>query len=60
MNSIPEQLATMRKNAGVTQKEIADHVGLTIGAICNYEKGRRPIRAKHFEKIKEYCCKRKK
>lgn len=53
--SIPEQLIDMRKAKGATLKNIADLLQLTIGAVCNYEKGRRPIRATDFEKIKQYC-----
>jgi len=58
MESIPEQLIKLRKDANVTQKEIAEVIGLTVGAICNYEKGRRPIRANDLEKIKEHCLKK--
>ena len=58
MNTISEQLINLRKSAGVTQMEIAEHIGKTIGAICNYEKGRRPIRASDFERIKQYCQKK--
>ena len=55
MNSISEQITTIRKAAGVSQEELAALLGKTTGAICNYEKGRRPIRATDFEKIKIYC-----
>jgi len=58
MKSIPEQLIQLRKKANATQKEVAGIVGLTVGAICNYEKGRRPIRANDLEKIKEYLLRR--
>ena len=50
--TISEQIINIRKTAGLSQAEIAKHLGLTAGAICNYEKGRRPIRAVDFEKIK--------
>lgn len=52
MKSIPERITMLRKAAGLTQVELAALLGLTTGAICNYEKGRRPIRADAFEKIK--------
>lgn len=52
MQTIPEQIISIRKAAGLSQAVIAAHLGLTTGAICNYEKGRRPIRATDFEKIK--------
>jgi len=58
MNSIPEQIVKLRKKAGLSQKDIADHLGKTVGAICNYEKGRRPIRAEDYLKIKELYKKR--
>lgn len=59
MTTISEKLVTLRKESGATQEEVAIQINRTIGAICNYEKGRRPIRAEHFEKIKKYCLRRK-
>jgi transcriptional regulator with XRE-family HTH domain len=50
--TIPEQITSIRKATGYSQVEIGNILGLTAGAICNYEKGRRPIRAEDFEKIK--------
>ena len=50
--TISEQIIAIRKAAGVSQVDLARMLGLTPGAVCNYEKGRRPIRAHHFEKIK--------
>jgi transcriptional regulator with XRE-family HTH domain len=55
METIPDKLVKMREGAGLSQKEIARVVGLTIGAICNYEKGRRQIRARDFEIIQKHC-----
>jgi len=52
MKSIPEQIREIRRAAGLSQAELAGMLGLTTGAICNYEKGRRPIRAEAWEKVK--------
>lgn len=60
MLSISKQILSLRKQAGVSQESLANLIGKTTGAICNYEKGRRPIRATDFEKIKNYCLKRTK
>lgn len=55
--TIPEQLKRLRKSAKLTQKETGRIIGVEGGAICNYEKGRRPIRAEDFEKIKSHLRK---
>jgi transcriptional regulator with XRE-family HTH domain len=52
MQTIPEQIVNIRKAAGLSQAALAAILKLTPGALCNYEKGRRPIRATDFEKIK--------
>ncbi|MDD3088739.1 MAG: helix-turn-helix transcriptional regulator [Candidatus Omnitrophica bacterium] len=59
MMTIPEQITSIRKAMGYSQEEIGNILGLTAGAICNYEKGRRPIRAEDFEKIKALSKKNK-
>ena len=51
--TISEQIINIRRETNKSQKEIAAILGVTAGAICNYEKGRRPIRAADFEKIKQ-------
>jgi transcriptional regulator with XRE-family HTH domain len=53
MIPIHEQIVAIRKACGLSQKELGDLLGKTAGAICNYEQGRRPIRATDFEKIKQ-------
>lgn len=59
MTSIPEQILTIRKSFGLSQAALGLIIGKTAGAICNYEKGRRPIRAIDFEKIKQLQTKPK-
>ena len=51
--TIPEQITKIRKAAGYSQEALGALIGVSKGAICNYEKGRRPIKAIDFEKIKE-------
>lgn len=53
MQTVSEQLINIRKKAGLSQADVAGLLKLTAGAICNYEKGRRPIRAHDFEKLKQ-------
>jgi transcriptional regulator with XRE-family HTH domain len=52
MQTIPEQIINIRKATGLSQVALATVLGMTAGALCNYEKGRRPIRATDFERIK--------
>ena len=52
MLTVSQQLIEIRKRAGLSQVEVASILDMTAGAICNYEKGRRPIRANDFEKLK--------
>ena len=56
MKTIPEILTQIRTSAGLTQGDIGAIIGKTAGAICNYEKGRRDIKASDFEKIKYRLC----
>lgn len=37
----PERLKELRKEKGVTQKVVADYLGITIKAYCFYELGQR-------------------
>jgi transcriptional regulator with XRE-family HTH domain len=59
MQTVSQQLINIRKRAGLSQADIASILSLTPGAICNYEKGRRPIRANDFEKLKRLFSKSK-
>lgn len=59
MVNIAEQIIKIRKESGLSQKELGALIGKTAGAICNYEKSRRPIRANDLEKIKEHCHRRR-
>jgi predicted transcriptional regulator len=64
--TIPEQLFLLRKtdrSVNFTQAEVGDLIDMKAGAICNYEKGRRPIRVADFQLIEALCkleAKRKK
>jgi len=60
MSNIPEKITKIRKAAGLSQKALGIILGLTAGAVCNYEKGRRPIRANDFEKIEALAGKKQK
>lgn len=39
--SISERLRSARKNAGFTQKQVAEYIGVTESAYCGYETGKR-------------------
>lgn len=41
MANIGDKLKTLRKGRKLTQDQIADHFGITRGAVSNYEIGRR-------------------
>lgn len=55
---IQEQLAfklqTLRKHKGVSQAEIANYIGLTVGAYQNYENGRREANYETLAKFADY------
>jgi transcriptional regulator with XRE-family HTH domain len=51
MITIPEKISYIRKVNGLSLKAVGAILGKTAGAICNYEKGRRPIRAVDLEKL---------
>lgn len=52
MNFFSERLKELRKIKGVTQKEVADAVNLSIRAISNYEQG---IREPSLDILKKLC-----
>ena len=45
------KLFTLRKNHNLTQEELAKMIGITEGAIRNYETARHKPKEKHLEKI---------
>lgn len=47
-------LKTYRKKAGLTQKEFADHFGISRELVCNYEKGYRSMNASLFFAICDF------
>lgn len=53
--SIPKQIQQLRKESGLSLEEFGAIIGKTAGAICNYEQGRRPIRAVDLEKLRAKC-----
>ena len=49
-----QQLSILRKSKGLTQKEIAEHIGVTRQAYANYESGNREPDFKTLLKLAEY------
>ncbi len=44
MTKIKERLKRLRKENGVSQKEVADYIGVSVSAYSNYEQGiREPL-----------------
>lgn len=41
---IGKRIAEFRKDLGITQKELADKLGVTVTTIANWENGRRSLR----------------
>lgn len=39
MTKIKERLKRLRKENGVSQKEVADYIGVSVSAYSNYEQG---------------------
>jgi len=54
---IGARLAEVRRWRGLTQRQLAKAVGVTITAIQNWERGRHAISAKHFGPLADalYC-----
>lgn len=44
-------LAAARKNAGFTQAEAAEHIGVSISTVVNWEKGRTSPKQTEINKI---------
>ena len=49
-----QQLSILRKSKGLTQKEIAEHIGVSRQAYANYESGNREPDFKTLLKLAEY------
>lgn len=52
--SIAEQLRALRLEKGITQKELADSVGIAVQSIINYENGRREPNSKAMVALERY------
>lgn len=52
MNTFHNKLKELRKERHLTQKEVADKIGLTKNALGNYEQG---IREPSLEILKNLC-----
>ena len=53
MNSIGQQLRTLRKRQKMTQQDVADRVGITRDTLSNYEIDRRTPDLKTLRKLAE-------
>lgn len=49
----PARRSELRKTAGLTLQEVADAVGVTFGAIWNWENGIRQPRGEHLRRYVE-------
>jgi transcriptional regulator with XRE-family HTH domain len=43
MDRITEALVEARKVAGLTQRQLAEHLGVTQATVANIERGKRPL-----------------
>ena len=53
MNTFKIKLAAARKNAGLTQSEVAERMGVSKQTIVNWENGKVEMKPAQF---KMYCC----
>lgn len=50
-------LKSARVNANLTQKEVANHLGVSVDVIKNMESGKRDLKVSEFEKLCDiYHC----
>lgn len=49
--SFGERLRKIRERAGLTQRSLADFIGINNSALCRYESGERLPRVEHLIKI---------
>jgi transcriptional regulator with XRE-family HTH domain len=47
MNDIPQKIKAIRKRAGLTQKQLADQLGVSLQAVKHWEGGRRGVAHHH-------------
>lgn len=55
MKDYAEYIKAVRKNAGLTQKELAESIGVATGTIQQYELGKRQPRFEVMDKIRAAC-----
>ncbi len=53
-NSMPDILKYLRKNKNMTQKELADAIGVSYSAIISYENGYREPNSKAMAKLENF------
>ena len=51
MSSITDVLIEARKAAGITQQQLAEHLGVTQGTLADVERGRRPFPRERIAKL---------
>lgn len=54
--SVPENIKKLRKNLNMTQKELAENTGLSIGTIQGYEQGRYAPKLDALRLLMETLC----
>lgn len=54
--SVPENIKKLRKNLNMTQKELAENTGLSIGTIQGYEQGRYEPKLDALRLLMETLC----
>ncbi|ESV54148.1 XRE family transcriptional regulator [Streptococcus agalactiae LMG 14747] len=50
----PNRIKALRKEAGLTQQALADHLGLNRQAISSWERGVNSLRVDHAEKVGQF------
>lgn len=52
--SMLENMIALRKEAGITQQDIADHLNVSKTTVVNFETGIHKITLERYEKVMEY------